>query len=88
MEQLKILVAADTQNKLAFFGMTEQWATTTRHSGGGVPVGGVFSFISTFLVSTVSSMGTLAAGGEKKHTEAPRVIMTARKQQLKTSFLC
>lgn len=58
--QTKILVAEFLQDRAL------SWSSTALRRA--LPSGGIVSFISTFLVSTVSSMATLAAEKQKTHT--------------------
>lgn len=77
-KQLKILVVEDGQISLHCF--AEEGAELQQEDSPGsvLPLDGISSLISTFLVSTVSSMGTLAAK-RKTHKNTPRIIITAWK---------
>lgn len=65
--QTKILVAEDGGQVGQFLQdrVLSCSSTTLRRT---LPSGGIVSFIATFLVSTVSSMATLAAEKQKTHT--------------------
>lgn len=65
--QTKILVAEDG-GQVGQFLQDRALSCSSSTLRRALPSGGIVSFISTFLVSTVSSMATLAAERQKTHT--------------------